>query len=154
MPFLAPQVRHRRLARNAGRASTKTIGALNDAAHFVSHLISFHVWEFEDRLAAFVRRRRWIASASQAGADRAFRSTGESAGGCRDVLVEGAPARRPIAASVFHELRIDERAALSDRATRRSRRSRRSMRCRHAASRAGSLIVVIELRGWNGWEDC
>ncbi|ABX17797.1 hypothetical protein [Burkholderia multivorans] len=41
MPFLARQVRHRRLARNAGRASTKTIGAPSDAALFVPRLISF-----------------------------------------------------------------------------------------------------------------
>ncbi|MBU9436355.1 hypothetical protein KTE91_14725 [Burkholderia multivorans] len=41
MPFLAPQVRHRRVARNTGRASTKTIGALSDAAQFVPRLISF-----------------------------------------------------------------------------------------------------------------
>ncbi|MBJ9618191.1 hypothetical protein KTE49_00505 [Burkholderia multivorans] len=41
MPFLAPQVRHRRLARNAGRARTKTIGTLSDAAQFVPRLISF-----------------------------------------------------------------------------------------------------------------
>ncbi|MBU9487351.1 hypothetical protein [Burkholderia multivorans] len=41
MPFLARQVRRRRLTRNAGRASTKTIGALNDAAQFVPRVISF-----------------------------------------------------------------------------------------------------------------
>ncbi|HDR9469875.1 hypothetical protein [Burkholderia multivorans] len=41
MPFLAPQVRHRRLARNAGRAGTKTIGAPSDAAQFVPRVISF-----------------------------------------------------------------------------------------------------------------
>jgi len=41
MPFLAPQVRHRRVARNTGRASTKTIGALSDAAQFVPRVISF-----------------------------------------------------------------------------------------------------------------
>ncbi|MEB2489167.1 hypothetical protein SB397_26700 [Burkholderia multivorans] len=40
MPFLAPQVRHRRLARNTGRAGTKTIGAPSDAALFVPRLIS------------------------------------------------------------------------------------------------------------------
>ncbi|WP_244143328.1 hypothetical protein [Burkholderia multivorans] len=41
MPFLARHVRRRRLTRNAGQASTKTIGALNDAAQLVPHLISF-----------------------------------------------------------------------------------------------------------------
>ncbi|KWA27772.1 hypothetical protein WL27_27550 [Burkholderia multivorans] len=41
MPFLARQVRHRRPARNAGRASTKTIGAPSDAAQLVPRLISF-----------------------------------------------------------------------------------------------------------------
>ncbi|MCO8608700.1 hypothetical protein KGP95_06670 [Burkholderia multivorans] len=41
MPFLAPQVRHRGLARNTGRASKKTTGAPSDAAPFVPRLITF-----------------------------------------------------------------------------------------------------------------
>ncbi|WP_249171440.1 hypothetical protein [Burkholderia multivorans] len=155
MPFLAPQVRRRRLTRNAGRASRKTIGALSDAAQLVPRLISFtdgnsktalqHSCAGADGLR--VRRKRaLIARSVLSGKALAVAETSLSKG--------RPPARRPIAASVFHELRIDEPCALCDRATRRSRRSRRGMRCRHAAPRAGSLIVVIELRGWNGWEDC